>query len=109
VSLDFLLRNQISKRRPLSPEFSVRPMSAVCRRKEEQSINWGSTRSRKLKLCLHPVHPQLSRPTRKEPESPDRSRYSLDKAEQRQPGQFPGASSRVSTTCYRLTHNVCVR
>lgn len=32
MSLDFRLRNQISKRRPLSPEFSVRPMSAVCQK-----------------------------------------------------------------------------
>lgn len=30
VSCDFLLRNQISKRRPLSPTFSVIPISAVC-------------------------------------------------------------------------------
>lgn len=29
VSCDFLLRNQISKRRPLSPTFSVIPISAV--------------------------------------------------------------------------------
>lgn len=33
MSLDFRLRNQISKRSPLSPEFSVRPMSAVCQEK----------------------------------------------------------------------------
>lgn len=39
MSLDFRLRNQISKRRPLSPEFSVRPMSAVCEEKEKQSID----------------------------------------------------------------------
>lgn len=39
MSLDFRLRNQISKRRPLSPEFSVRPMSAVCEEEENQSIN----------------------------------------------------------------------
>lgn len=30
VSWDFLRRNQISKRRPLSPTFSVIPISAVC-------------------------------------------------------------------------------
>lgn len=39
MSLDFRLRNQISKRRPLSPEFSVRPTSAVCEEEENQSIN----------------------------------------------------------------------
>lgn len=39
MSLDFRLRNQISKRRPLSPQFSVRPMSAVWEEEEKQSIN----------------------------------------------------------------------
>lgn len=44
VSCDFLLRNQISKRRPLSPTFSVIPISAVY---AEMTRKLGKTRERR--------------------------------------------------------------
>lgn len=54
MSLDFRLRNQISKRRPLSPEFSVRPMSAVCEEEEKQSINQTAPGAKGVN-CFKPV------------------------------------------------------
>lgn len=107
MSLDFRLRNQISKRKPLSPEFSVRPMSAVCQKKGERSINWGSSRSRKGKLCLHPVAelPPARQTQREGAQGSEQEQegYGHRRAETAQ--AIPRASSRVSSTSLPHTHS----